>query len=271
MLDFIKKYKFRIAAIVIVAVILAFAYWYGGGSEDSRGWVVSDSSYADSPADTDSSEAYTAQSHADVMSSESISDAEERNPEDISSESAESVAQSSVTQQEDIESLSSQEDFEATDSAIVQPEQSQQSEETQQAQSQCTVTISCGTILENLDKLDENKRELVPSDGLILAETEADFNEGDTAFDLLQEVCRASEIHLEAAVTPLYGSAYIEGIGNIYEFDCGSLSGWMYSVNGEFPNYSCSEYTLSEGDVVEFVYTCDLGGDVGGDYYSQNQ
>ena len=38
MLDFIKKYKFRIAAIVIVAVILAFAYWYGGGSEDSRGW-----------------------------------------------------------------------------------------------------------------------------------------------------------------------------------------------------------------------------------------
>ena len=64
----------------------------------------------------------------------------------------------------------------------------------------------------------------------------------------------------------LYNSAYVEGINNLYEFDVGSLSGWMYSVNGWFPNYGCSRYALQNGDVVEWVYTCDLGYDVGGGY-----
>ena len=57
---------------------------------------------------------------------------------------------------------------------------------------------------------------------------------------------------------------YIEGIHNLYEFDCGDLSGWMYKVNGWFPNYGCSRYQLKQGDVIEWVYTCDLGKDVGG-------
>ena len=61
-----------------------------------------------------------------------------------------------------------------------------------------------------------------------------------------------------------YNSAYIEGIGNIYEFDCGELSGWLYKVNGNFPSYGCSRYKLKPGDKVEWVYTCDLGNDVGG-------
>lgn len=42
----------------------------------------------------------------------------------------------------------------------------------------------------------------------------------------------------------MYNSAYIEGINNLYEFDCGSLSGWMYKVNEWFPNYGCSRYVL---------------------------
>lgn len=43
----------------------------------------------------------------------------------------------------------------------------------------------------------------------------------------------------------------------------GPLSGWMYKVNGEFPGYGSSKYKLSNGDVIEWVYTCDLGRDVG--------
>ena len=71
--------------------------------------------------------------------------------------------------------------------------------------------------------------------------------------------------------TPIYNSAYIEGIANLYEFDCGELSGWMYKVNGWFPNYGCSRYRLTEGDVVEWVYTCDLGNDVGGYFVADAQ
>lgn len=57
--------------------------------------------------------------------------------------------------------------------------------------------------------------------------------------------------------------AYVEGINNLYEFDCGQLSGWMYNVNGWFPNYGCSKYTVQDGDVINWVYTCNLGKDVG--------
>ena len=83
-------------------------------------------------------------------------------------------------------------------------------------------------------------------------------------FDVLQRVCKEKGIHLESSWTPIYNSAYIEGIHNLYEFDCGALSGWMYRVNGWYPNYGCSRYQLQDGDVVEWRYTCDLGNDVGG-------
>ena len=37
----------------------------------------------------------------------------------------------------------------------------------------------------------------------------------------------------------------------------------MYRVNGEFPGVGCSEYRPKDGDVIEWVYSCDLGRDVG--------
>ena len=133
-----------------------------------------------------------------------------------------------------------------------------------QAAGRCTVSISCATILDNLDQLNAAKADFVPDDGVILPETELSFAEGESVFDVLQRVCRESGIAMESSWSPLYNSAYIEGIANLYEFDCGELSGWMYSVNGEFPNYGCSGYTLQDGDVICWVYTCDLGQDVGG-------
>ena len=128
----------------------------------------------------------------------------------------------------------------------------------------CTFSIECSTILNNLDQLDPDKLEMVPSGGTILAKTTVTFYEGESVFDVLQRVCKEKGIHLESSWTPIYNSAYIEGIHNLYEFDCGALSGWMYRVNGWYPNYGCSRYQLQDGDVVEWRYTCDLGNDVGG-------
>jgi hypothetical protein len=76
---------------------------------------------------------------------------------------------------------------------------------------------------------------------------------------------------MASRVTPIYRAAYVEAIQNLYEFDCGELSGWMYRVNGVFPNYGCSRYTLKAGDVVEWLYTCDLGRDIGGEYAAGGQ
>ena len=128
----------------------------------------------------------------------------------------------------------------------------------------CTISIDCETILNNKDKLSENALKFVPSTGTILPTTEYYIeNENTTVFDVLKKVCRDNDIHLEFSYTPAYHSSYIEGIANLYERDCGSLSGWMYSVNGEYPNVGCSEVTVKNGDVIKWRYTCDLGWDVG--------
>lgn len=141
-----------------------------------------------------------------------------------------------------------------------------QTQETINKNIKCTFSISCSTILDNMQELDKDKVELVPNDGWILKPITVTFKEGESVFDVLQNICKENKIHMESSFTPMYNSAYIEGINNLYEFDCGSLSGWMYSVNGWFPNYGCSRYQLKDGDVVEWKYTCDLGYDVGGGY-----
>lgn len=130
----------------------------------------------------------------------------------------------------------------------------------------CTVSISCASILEHMELCSEEKRELVPEDGWILKPMTVTFYEGESVFNILQRTCKQQKIHMEFENTPIYNSAYIEGINNLYEFDVGNTSGWMYKVNGWFPNYGCSRYQLQNGDVIEWVYTCDLGDDVGGGY-----
>lgn len=126
----------------------------------------------------------------------------------------------------------------------------------------CTLSVSCASILSNMDKLNPEKAELVPADGYILPPTEVSFNEGESVFNVLRRTLKERGIHMEFVNTPMYNSAYIEGINNLYEFDCGELSGWKYSVNGWFPNYGCSRYVLKPGDIVEWVYSCDGGRDI---------
>ena len=138
-------------------------------------------------------------------------------------------------------------------------------EETEEASMSCTIKIVCDTILDNMENLTPGKEGYVPSDGTILGTTSVDFYEGETVFDVLQRVCDSVVIQLEYSWTPMYDSYYIEGINNLYEFDCGSESGWMYKVNGWFPNYGCSSYYLEDGDTIMWCYTCNgLGADVGG-------
>ena len=146
--------------------------------------------------------------------------------------------------------------------APVEPEDAEVSD----AEYTCTLSISCATILDNMDLCKEEKRELVPEDGWILKPMTVTFYEGESVFNILQRTCKQQKIHMEFENTPIYNSAYIEGINNLYEFDVGNTSGWMYKVNGWFPNYGCSRYQLKDGDVIEWVYTCDLGDDVGGGY-----
>ena len=129
------------------------------------------------------------------------------------------------------------------------------------------ISIRCDTVLQNYDELDKalQSDKYVPQNGVILPETEYVLRPGDTVFDILDRAVRYNKIQMEyqGADKNSYGSVYVQGINYLYEFSCGPLSGWMYQVNGEFPNYGCSKYKLKDGDRIAWVYTCDLGKDVG--------
>lgn len=143
------------------------------------------------------------------------------------------------------------------------PKEEPVKEEPKKEEPSCTLSVRCDTALSNKDMLDSSKADILPEDGVIFPETTVYFSEGESVYDVLVREMMNAKIHMESENTPMYKSAYIEGIANLYEYDCGPLSGWMYKVNGEFPNYGCSAYVLSDGDRVEWVYTCDLGKDVG--------
>ena len=127
----------------------------------------------------------------------------------------------------------------------------------------CYLSIACDTILNHMGDLTEGKDVLVPEDGIIFSEQEVTFYQGESVYDVLLRETQNNRIHMEASFTPMYNSAYVEGINNLYEFDCGQYSGWMYEVNGWYPNYGCSRYLVKEGDVIHWNYTCDLGRDLG--------
>ena len=149
-----------------------------------------------------------------------------------------------------------------------QPIEWQQAAVDKQKAYTASLSVTAKTILNNLHLFNEDKLEVLPSDGVIYANATVAFYDGESVFDVLLREMKNNRIHMEFVMTPIYNSHYIEGINNIYEFDCGELSGWMYKVNGWFPNYGASRYQLEPDDQIEWIYTCDLGRDIGG--YSAN-
>lgn len=125
----------------------------------------------------------------------------------------------------------------------------------------CTFVIECKTILDNKDKLKKGLEKYVPDDAVIFSKT-VGFDSGESVYDILRRICDENSIQMEASYTPAFSSYYVEGINNLYEFDCGQGSGWMYSVNGVFPNYGCSSYKPANNDKIAFRYTCELGYDL---------
>jgi len=124
-----------------------------------------------------------------------------------------------------------------------------------------TIAINCATaVAKGLDK-QEKFKDVVPANGIILPATTVEFKEGETVFDALKLVVRENKIQMQYEGSK--GTPYIKGINNLYEFDGGPLSGWMYSVNEVNASYGCNEAKLKNGDVIEWNYTCDMGRDIG--------
>lgn len=120
-----------------------------------------------------------------------------------------------------------------------------------------TLSVSCETIRDKID-----------SDYMLVPETELVFLDGESAFDVLERVLAHERIPLDYTGNTEF-DVYVRGIGGIYEMDHGEMSGWMYTVNGDFPDVGCGAYELSDGDEIKFVYTCDIGRDLAGEGQSE--
>lgn len=130
------------------------------------------------------------------------------------------------------------------------------------------ISIRVDTLLKHWEKLDSSlqSERYVPKNGIILKTTTYELlSEKDTVWDVLQRATKEHKIQMEyqGANENIYNSVYVEGINHLYEFSAGELSGWMYRVNGVYPNYGCNQYVLKDGDVIEWNYTVDLGRDLG--------
>jgi len=152
------------------------------------------------------------------------------------------------------------------------------SQATTQAKMYCTVRIECNTIYDNISKLKSGKKAFLPASGIILDSVQVELTGGESAFEVIKKACeenvctdnckycKSNGVQIEYTYTPAFNNYYIEGIHQIYEKDCGTQSGWMYSVNGVFPDVGTSSYTVSPGDVIVFAFTCNMGEDIGNSY-----
>ena len=90
---------------------------------------------------------------------------------------------------------------------------------------------------------------------------DSDYKKNISVADLSKDICR--QLNIPIVFSGVGTMVYCQGINNLFEFDNGAESGWLYSVNGEFQSVSCGAYILKDGDYVEWRYTLDLGKDVG--------
>lgn len=111
--------------------------------------------------------------------------------------------------------------------------------------------------------------------GDIVKQTNVPFAEGETIPQVTLRLLEALDMDCE------YGGSiedgfYIKSIKNftkndvIYdsfgEYDAGSQSGWMMTYNNWFTSQAASAYTVEDGDVIKWQYSCQWGADIGNDY-----
>lgn len=153
---------------------------------------------------------------------------------------------------------------EATTPTAVQTQQETQTQQVTQAQLvTCSIAIDCSTLSNNTAALENaNLIQHVPANGVILSQTTIQLPKGSTAYDALNQACKAFNIQMESKFTPIYNTYYVEGINYLYEKNAGNMSGWIYKVNGKTASVGASAYKLKEGDKITWHYTIDGGKDV---------
>lgn len=78
------------------------------------------------------------------------------------------------------------------------------------------------------------------------------WSEGLTAWQALAQAAEDAGLFVDAEGRGTM--VYVRGIGDLYEFDRGAMSGWLYEVNGVQPTVSAGAYVLQAGDRLQWLY-----------------
>lgn len=93
--------------------------------------------------------------------------------------------------------------------------------------------------------------------GVILSQHNIEISSGENVLDLTTRLLDDNNIVYDAS------GGYFSMIDNQKQFDKGKASGWMYSINGEYPNLGAGTVKVKDRDIIEWLYTDNLGEDVG--------
>lgn len=96
------------------------------------------------------------------------------------------------------------------------------------------------------------------SSSYFISPQKVEMKEGQSVMDVLSDYCRNNGIQVG-----IRGGTYVAGINNLYEFAKGAESGWLYRVNAVFPSYGAAQYAVQVEDTIEWMYTENMGKDVG--------
>ena len=122
----------------------------------------------------------------------------------------------------------------------------------------CTIEIRCDNATARKDSItNQGIRDSIPDDGTILEVTTYTGKVGFTVYDVLAAVTAAHN-----PVIPIVANAdrsYVSSINNLSEKNVGPTSVWTYRVNGVLPMMAANQYKVKDGDVIKWIYVCQLG------------
>ena len=121
----------------------------------------------------------------------------------------------------------------------------------------CTIEIRCDNATARKDTVNPSIASRIPDDGTILEVTTYTAVEGFTVYDVLAAVTAMHD-----PVIPIVANSdksYVSSINNLSEKNVGQQSGWTYRVNGVLPMMAANQYTVKDGDIIKWIYVCQLG------------
>ena len=92
----------------------------------------------------------------------------------------------------------------------------------------------------------------IHADGATIASGSTKVNSGASAFDALQAFAQQQGLALTYKGSG--ATAYVTGINGYNAGPAGTMTGWLYSVNGTLPGSSMGVYTLKDGDSISMTY-----------------